>query len=109
MLVACKTGAYISERNPADRADITAGSTRVSRDYWLARERPELFKPADKRDARTYREHGANLEREGEELERGRPTRQASRRKGVLAPKGVLPPKPAWRLPRPATRTRVLP
>ena len=108
-LVAVKTGAYVSERNPADHVTIEAGSTHVSRDYWLARERPELFKPADNRDARTFREHGANLERKREELERGRPTRQASRRKGVLAPKGVLPPKPAWRLPRPATRTRVLP
>ena len=60
MLVACKTGAYVSERNPADRVDITAGSTHVCRDFWLVRERPELFKPADKRDARTYREHSAN-------------------------------------------------
>lgn len=109
MLVACRTGAFVSQRNPAERVDITAGSTRVSADYWLARERPELFKPADSRDARTYREHAANLERTRRQLERGMPARQPSRRKGVLAPKGVLPPKPAWRLPRPATRTRVLP
>jgi hypothetical protein len=108
MLVACRTGAYVSDRNPADHTTITAGSTHVCRDYWLARERPELFKPADNRDARTYREHSAHLERARQELER-MPIRQASRRKGVLAPKGVLPPKPAWRLPRPATHTRVLP
>jgi hypothetical protein len=106
MLVACKSGEFVSERNPTERVEIMAGTTRVSRDYWLVRQRPELFKPADKRDARTYREHSANLERARERLERGRP---ASRRKGVLAPTRVLPPKPAWRLPRPAPRTRVLP
>ncbi len=60
MLIACKTSGYVSERNPADHVTIEAGKTRVSRDYWLARERPELFKPADNRDARTYREHSAN-------------------------------------------------
>ena len=105
MLIACKTGAYVSERNPADHTTIEAGSTHVCRDYWLARERPELFKPADNRDARTYRDHRANLERARQELER-RPTRQAPRRKGVLAHKGVLPPAPRWRLPRPAASTR---
>jgi Zn-finger nucleic acid-binding protein len=67
-LVAVKSGAYVSERNPADRTTIEAGSTHVCRDYWLARERPELFKPADKRDARTYREHRAHLERARQEL-----------------------------------------
>ena len=108
-LVAVKSGAYVSERNPADHVDITAGKTHVCRDYWLARERPELFMPADGRDARTVREHSANLERTRQELERGRPTRPASPRKGVLAPKGVLPPQPAFRLPRRATPTRVLP
>ena len=106
MLIACKTGGYVSERNPADRADITAGKTHVCRDYWLARERPELFRPADSRDVRTYREHAANLERIRQELERGRPSLRPSRRKGVLAHKGVLPPAPPWRLPRPATSTR---
>ena len=109
MLVACKTGGYVSERNPADHVDITAGKTHVCRDYWLARERPELFKPADSRDARTYREHAANLERTRKELEQGRPSRQPARRTGVLAHKGVLPPKPAFRLPRRAPPTRVLP
>jgi hypothetical protein len=104
MLVAVKTGGYVSERNPADHVTIEAGSTHVCRDYWLARERPELFKPADSRDARTFREHRANLERARQQLERGR--RQASRRKGVLAHKGVLPPAPPWRLPRPAASTR---
>lgn len=108
-LVAVKSGAYVSQRSPADHTTIEAGKTHVSCDYWLARERPELFMPADKRDARTYREHSRNLARARQELERGRPTPHPSRRKGVLAPKGVLPPKPAWRLPRPGTRTRVLP
>ena len=107
-LVAVKTGAYVSERNPPDHTTIEAGSTHVCRDYWLARERPELFKPADNRDARTYREHRAHLERARQQLERGTPARQASRRKGVLARKGVLPPAPPWRLPRGATRTQVL-
>jgi hypothetical protein len=102
-LVAVKTGAYVSERNPADHTTIEA-STHVCRDYWLARERPELFKPADNRDTRTFREHRAHLERARQELER-RPTRQAPR-KGVLAHKGVLPPAPAWRIPRPAASTR---
>ena len=109
MLVASKSGAYVSERNPADHTTIEAGSTHVCRDYWLAVERPELFKPADSRDTRTFREHRANLERKREELERGMPTRQASRRKGVLAPPGVLPPKPAFRLPRRSPPPRVLP
>jgi hypothetical protein len=93
MLVACKTGAYVSERNSADHTTIEAGSTHVCRDYWLARERPELFKPADSRDTRTFREHRANLERARQKLER-MPIRQASRHKGVLAHKGVLPTPP---------------
>jgi hypothetical protein len=99
-LIAVKTGAYVSERNPADHTTIEAGSTHVCRDYWLARERPELFKPADNRDARTYREHSANLERARKELERrlpasrrGRATRPA--KSGTL----TLPGQP-FRLPR---------
>ena len=44
-LVAVKTGADVSERNRADHTTIEAGSTHVGRDYWLARERPELLKP----------------------------------------------------------------
>jgi hypothetical protein len=100
MLVACKTGAYVSERNPADHTTIEAGSTHVCRDYWLARERPELFKPADKRDARTYREHRAHLERTRQELERGRPTPTATRT-------GLLPTRKSaemWRLPSAPSR-----
>jgi hypothetical protein len=31
MLVACKTGAFVSERNPTERADITAGTTYEGR------------------------------------------------------------------------------
>ena len=100
MLIACKTGGYVSERNPADHVTIEAGKTRVSRDYWLARERPELFKPADNRDARTYREHSANLERARHELERGLP---ASRRGRATRPTEsgtlTLPGQP-FRLPR---------
>jgi hypothetical protein len=99
-LVAVKTGAYVSERNPADHTTIEAGSTHVCRDYWLARERPELFKPADNRDARTYREHSANLERARHELERGLP---ASRRGRATRPTEsgtlTLPGQP-FRLPR---------
>jgi hypothetical protein len=114
MLVACKTGAYVSERNPADRADITAGSTRVSCDYWLVREHPELFKPADNRDARTFHELDASLERKREDLERGLPAARRVRtaRPGTL----TLPGQPfrlpngnkPFRLPRPSHH-RVLP
>jgi hypothetical protein len=99
-LVAVKSGAYPSERNPADHTTIEAGKTHVCRDYWLARERPELFKPADKRDARTYREHRANLERAQQELERARRTRTATRT-------GVLPTRKraeTWRLPSAPSR-----
>jgi len=32
MLVACKTGAYVSERDPANHTTIEAGSTHVCRD-----------------------------------------------------------------------------
>ena len=102
MLDAVKSGTYTSERDPANTITIEAGTTRVCRGYWLAVERPELFRPADKRDSRTLREHSANLERTRQELERGMPPGRAPRRKGVLAPKGVLPPKPPFRLPRPA-------
>lgn len=109
MLAAVRGGTYVSERDPSESVTIKAGQTRVCRGYWLAVERPELFRPADMRDVRTCREHRANLARARQQLERGRPTRQAPRRKGVLAPKGVLPPKPAFRLPRPPTPTRVLP
>ena len=109
MLVACKTGEFVSERNPADHVDITAGKTHVCRDYWLARERPELFKPADSRDAPpsastapTSNGHAKSSSRAGRAADR-------HDARGVLAPKGVLPPKPAFRLPRRAPPTRALP
>jgi hypothetical protein len=100
-LAAVKSGLYVSERDPQERVEIKAGVTRVSPDYWLARERPELFKPVDKRDSRTAARHLDTLERAAQDLERGRPasrTRTATPRRGrVLPPKA--PAKP-FRLPR---------
>jgi hypothetical protein len=104
MLRAVKSGTFTSKSG--ERATITAGTTRVSSDYWLARERPELFMPIDKRDVRTIDAHRGNLERAQQQLERGRPTRTATRT-------GVLPPRKGaetWRLPNPAaTRPLRLP
>jgi len=57
MLIAARGGSFISERNPRNHTTITPGTTRVAPDYSLARERPELIKPADNRDARTYKAH----------------------------------------------------
>jgi hypothetical protein len=117
MLVACKTGEYVSQRDPAQRVTVTAGTTHVAGDFWLARERPELFKPADSRDARTYREHSANLERTRQELERGLPA--SHRGRATRPPQSrtlTLPGQPfklpngnkPFRLPRPSHR-KVLP
>jgi hypothetical protein len=107
MLRAVKSGAFTSERDPADRCTIAAGTTRVAYDYWLAVERPELFMPIDKRDSRTIDAHRGNLERTQRELERGRTTTRATRTSHVL------PSRPAgrepWRLPRPAARPLRLP
>jgi hypothetical protein len=86
MLRAVTSGAFTSQRNPADRCTIKAGTPRVAFDYWLARERPELFMPIDKRDSRTIEAHSRNLERSRQELERCRPTRTPARA-------GVLPPR----------------
>ena len=91
MLRAVKTGVFTSKQG--ERITVYAAVTGVAPSHWLARERPELFAAADTRDARTAREHRANLERTRQELGRGRPTGRPSRPKGVLAPKGVLPPK----------------
>jgi hypothetical protein len=108
--VAVKTTTYVSQRDPTNHTTIEAGTTHVCRDYWLAVERPEWFKPADNRDARTYREHGDRLERARQELERTPRRAHVSRpsSQGVLSRK-VLPASAPWRLPRPATRTRLLP
>jgi hypothetical protein len=112
MLVATRSGEFSPERDPSERVTITAGTTRVRADYWLARERPELFKLADRRDTRTYRSHTRNLEHARQELERGRPNR-ARRRTDALK----LPGQPfrlprhytAFKLPRRTTTGRVLP
>jgi hypothetical protein len=89
MLRAVKSGAFTSERDPGERCTITAGKTQVAYDYWLARERPELFMPIDKRDTRTIDAHSRNLERTRHELERGR-----TRASGPARPRsGVLPPR----------------
>jgi hypothetical protein len=86
MLRAVKSGTFTSKSG--ERTTITAGTTRVSSDYWLARERPELFMPIDKRDTRTIAAHSRNLEHARQTLERGRTTRPATTRTG-----GVLPPR----------------
>jgi len=74
MLVATKSGGFRSKRDPAERTEIKAGITYVSPDYWLARERPELFKLGDHRDTRTHRTHSRALKNAREHVERGRPT-----------------------------------
>lgn len=108
MVAAVRSGAFVSERDPADRCTIEAGKTRVSYDYWLARERPELFMPVDSRDARTIEAHSRNLERTRHELERGR-----TRASGPARTSSVLPPKESrarLRLPRsPSARPLRLP
>ncbi len=86
MLVATASGEFASRRDPAERTDIKAGVTRVSPDYWLARERPELFKLGDRRDARTYRTHCRNLENARDELERGRQTSPRSSTSSLMLP-----------------------
>jgi hypothetical protein len=107
MLEATKSGAFTSKGG--ERTTITAGTSRVSSAHWLAREYPEAFRPCDKRDARTTREHQRSLAHVREELERGRPTSRRPHRRSVLS-RGVLPPRgytpvlprkaEPWRLPR---------
>jgi hypothetical protein len=112
MLVAVKSGEFSPERDPSERVTITAGTTYVSPDYWLARERPELFKLGDRRDTRTYRARTRNLEHARLELERERPT-GPRRRTDALR----LPGQPfrlprhykAFKLPRRTPTRRVLP
>jgi hypothetical protein len=109
MLGAVKSGAFTSERNPRERATIKAGTTRVSRDYWLAAERPELFMPIDERDTRTIDAHRSNLGRARRDLERGR---TATRRTTDQTRPGVLParrPAVGLRWPRPRPHAPVLP
>jgi len=109
MLLACKSGSFVSERDPRERVTITANTTRVAPDYWLARERPELFTPVDRRDTRTYSLHRDNLERARRDLERGgTATRRVSDQRGA----GVLPtPRPVvgLRWPRSNRPALVLP
>ena len=109
-LVATKTGSFISERDPRERVTINKGTTRVAPGHWIARERPELFRPVDRRDGRTYRAHSANLERARQDLERGG---TATRRVSDQRRTGVLPaPRPTaslFRAPRSRRPARVLP
>jgi hypothetical protein len=89
MLEATKTAAVIS-RDGKQHDVITAGKTRLSTDHWLARERPEWFKPADRRDSRTYHEHRRMLDLAKRDLER------------ELRTASVLPARrkeQPWRLP----------
>jgi hypothetical protein len=112
MLVATRSGEFSPERDPSERVTITAGTTRVRADYWLARERPELFKLCDRRDTRTYRSHCRNLEHARQELERGHPARPRRRTDALK-----LPGQPfrlprhykAFKLPRRTPTRRVLP
>jgi hypothetical protein len=103
-LVATKSGAYVSERDPADHTFIEAGRTHVIPSYWLACERPELFKPADRRDTRTYQEHRGYLEHARRALERGRTSARSSSRVLPTPRHEPVLPSPRkgqpWRLPR---------
>jgi hypothetical protein len=97
MLVAVKSGAFVSSSDASEHATIEAGKTRVSPDYWLARERPELFNLGDRRDTRTYNTHRRNLENARAELERGRPT---STRRGAVRSTALTLPGQPFKLPR---------
>jgi hypothetical protein len=116
MLVAAKSGEFTSRRDPTERTDIKAGVTRVVADYWLAVERPELFKLGDKRDTRTYQIQCRNLEHAREELERGLPASRRATSSRAMSSELSLPGQPfrlphgapPFKLPRPAPR-KVLP
>ena len=59
-----------------------------------------MFKPADNRDARTYREHSANLERACQELERGLPASRRGRATRPIESGTLTLPGQPFRLPR---------
>ena len=96
MLAATKSGVFVSQRDPSLRTDIKANVTRVAVDYWLARERPELFKPCDKRDMRVYNAHRGMLERAQQDLGRRMPRTRAPRSSSLLAPRRTT--GQPWRL-----------
>ena len=111
MLVATKTGEFSPEGDPSERVIITAGTTLVSPDHWLAHERPELFTLRDRRDAGTYHAHCRNLQNARADLDRGRPTgaRRGTAHALKLPGQPFKLPRPApFRLPRPVHR-KVLP
>ena len=109
MLICTRGGSFVSQRDPRERVTVNKGTTLVAPHFWLAAERPELFKPADRRDTRAYNLHRGNLERARRDLERGG---TATRRVSDQRRAGVLPrPRPAvgLRWPRPNRPALVLP
>lgn len=75
--------------------ELIPGRDRFIRDYPLVRESPELFEPADPKDAETFRHHRQLAERKLRRL--GGTTRADTRppRKFSLGPDR----SPRWRLP----------
>jgi hypothetical protein len=91
-------------RSPDDGelVHFVAGTTRISRDHWAARARPEAFAPACRDDRATAKAHMRNLEHVRQQLERGRPAARRRTTGGVLpsrrAPGGLrLPTGPSYR------------
>lgn len=101
-MVECVKTGELKSRNGREVCRVTAGKTHCAVDYWAVRAFPEFFRPADKRDTSTIAAHRGNLKRAQQDLERGTPTRTATRTKarrraGALpAPVGAR--RPAWKL-----------
>ena len=96
MLRAVKTGTFTSKQG--ERTTIKAGVTRVAPSHWLAREYPEALTVADKRDARTTRDHARSLAHVRAELERGAPVTRTHARPAPSRPLRL--PAPVLKLHR---------
>jgi hypothetical protein len=68
-LVAVKSG-VVTSKDGRGRCVVHADTTYVVPEYRAAREHPELWRPADKRDTRTVRTHLRSLAHTRQELER---------------------------------------
>jgi hypothetical protein len=85
------------------RGQLVPGRTFVALDWWGARERPELFRLANKGDVYGAREHRRMLDRALHQLERGttRTRRGTTRTRTTRTAACRLPslPRREWKLP----------